>query len=370
MDNIRPSPENVYNEIDKISDWYRYIGTSGHKEAEDYIFSKFESLGLNTSIQEYTVSRRDGDVRGANVLGLLEGKTEPNKWLVIGGHYDTNMRTTHGAYDNAVGASSVIELARFFGEYYQTEDGPYNSILFACWDAEEGGGAGSSQFVNNLPEGIDVLANINLDMFSLNYPIRNNIPGATEEYYKLYLYTSPVKDFSGYNGADFDPSTLENFTVFRDLLENITYLKNECPTEWVLVMDDIEANSDHKFFIRNSIPAVWFRGLHEYPKDEGDLNERNFKHTPLDTLETMERYAGGKTELLKGIEIGLTLSYQLALGVLNLSKAADESLSEVVNNIDDGYIPDISLIQYLIALVVIVIIFISIYVYYIKTRKS
>jgi hypothetical protein len=77
-------------------------------------------------------------------------------------------------------------------------------------------------------------------------------------------------------------------------------------------MDDIAGMSDHRFFVERSIPAVWFRGMNEKPRDEGDLNEIAFKHTPADTLETMERYAGGKSELLAGIDTGLSISYDLA----------------------------------------------------------
>ena len=116
---IQPSPEYVYNDIDTLSGWYRYLDTPGHKAAEDYIFSKFESFGLNTSRLEYTCHRPDGDVRGCNVLGLLEGTLVPELWLVVGGHYDANMYATSGAYDNAAGAAAMLELARVFTEHFK-----------------------------------------------------------------------------------------------------------------------------------------------------------------------------------------------------------------------------------------------------------
>ena len=129
------------------------------------------------------VSGEDGNVRGVNVLGLLEGDIEPNKWLVIGGHFDTNKRTTHGAYDNAVGTATVLELARLFTETYSENNMPGISILFATWDAEEGGGAGSANFINTLPEEIQIVAYLNFDMYCINYPVKNSIPGSTEEYF-------------------------------------------------------------------------------------------------------------------------------------------------------------------------------------------
>jgi hypothetical protein len=369
LNSIQPSPENVYNEIESLSAWYRYLDTSGHRAAENYIFSKFESYGLNTSRMEYTVRRLDGDVRGANVLGLLEGSC-PDKWLVIGGHYDANQKSPYGAYDNAAGAGTVLELARFFSEFYNSNDGPAISILFATWDAEEGGGAGSKYFVDNVPAEIEIVAYINLDMYSLNYPIRNSIPGSTEDYFRLYLYTSPVDDFSGYTNTDFNESTLANFTVFKTLLQNITYDENNLPPEWVPVLDDTETISDHSHFIRKSIPAVWFRGMNEYPRDEGDLNERNFKHTPVDTLATMERYAGGKAELLKGIDTGLTIAYQLALRVLNLTSCQAAVSGDGSETNGAGSDSGLDANGWLIAIVVTFIVILFLYYYISRIRAE
>ena len=361
--NIKPSPQNVYTEISTLSEWYRYLDTPGHRAAEDYIYSRFDSFGLNVTRQEYTVQRQDGNARGVNVLGLLEGTLQPNKWLVIGGHYDANQYATHAAYDNAAGAGTVIELARFFTEYYQTAPGPEISILFIAWDSEEGGGAGSAHFVNNIPPEISIVACINLDMYSLNYPIRNSIPGSSEEYFKLYLYTSPVSDFSGYSDYNFNESTIHNFSVFQELLKNITYTTNNYPEEWVCVIDDTAVVSDHAKFIRESIPAVWFRGMHEYPRDTGDINERNFKHTPLDTLDTMERYAGGKAELLKGINTGLTIAYQLAIEVINLTTMEYREYLESSESEEPDRIMGVDLTGWFLALIVALIIF-GIFLYY------
>ncbi len=319
----QPSSENVYDDTDVISQWYRYLGTSGHQEAERYIASAFEGYGLNVTIQEYTAQRVDGEVQAANVLGYLEGK-DANKCLVIGGHYDAQQYSTHGAYDNAVGVATVIELARFFS--MEENLTPTISMIFGAWDAEEGGGAGSKYFLDNMPWQSEIIAYINLDMYSLNYPVKNNIPLATEEYFKMNIYTSPIKDFSRYEGIEYDESTLENFTMFRELLEDITYGQYDYPSNWVLVMDDNVGASDHRFFIERGIPGVWFRGMNEKPREEGDINEIAFKHTPIDRLETMEAYAGGKGELLKGIETGLFISYSLAVQLLesnNVSSSQD-----------------------------------------------
>ncbi|UCE39297.1 MAG: M28 family peptidase [Thermoplasmata archaeon] len=343
-----PSSEHVYDETDVISQWYRYLDTDGHREAEAYIVSVFEEYGLNVTTQEYTAQREDGDVRAANVLGYLEGR-DTDKCLIIGGHYDVHEYSTHGAYDNAVGVGTVIELARLFSVVVNQT--PPTSMIFAAWDAEEGGGAGSRYFLENKPWQTDIIAYINLDMFSLNYPVKNNMPLSTEEYYKMNIYTSPIDDFSRYDDIEYNDSTLGNFTMFRTLLENITYDKYDYPPEWVLVMDDTVGASDHRFFIERGIPGVWFRGMNEKPREERDLNEIAFKHTPIDRLETMEEYAGGKEELLKGIDTGLLISFSLATQIL---ESHNVSSSQNGGETTKGAIENIGQIGIVIGIVVII----------------
>ena len=321
-----PSPEYVYDEIQNLP-WYRYLDSPGHQDAEQYISSKFSGYGLEVSKQEYMGQRQDGEVRCANVLGFLEGE-RADQWLVIGGHYDTNLMASQGAYDNGVGVATVMELARLFTTV-ETER-PRVSIMFAAWDSEEGGGAGSRYFVENLENGIDVVAYINLDMFGLNYPVRNSfnyLPTSNEEYFRLYMYTSPVDDFSAYD-MEYDDETLENFTDFRSCLDAIVYDDWQYPQEWVTTLDDTEANSDQRFFIQDGLPAVWFRGMHENAWEEGDTNEQTFKHTPIDTLATMELYAGGRTNLLEAFETALVIAYDLGQMIAGVGEKGSHEADE------------------------------------------
>ena len=271
--------------------------------------------------------RPDSQVPCVNILGYLEGESS-NQWLVIGGHYDTNLLATQGAYDNGVGVATVIELARLFTQVESAR--PKVSILFAAWDAEEGGGAGSNYFVENLEEGIDIVAYINLDMFGINYPARNSfdyLPTSNEEYFRLYMYTSPVEDFSAYDN-EYSDETLENFTAFRSYVEEIAYEEWQYPSEWVTALDDTEANSDQKFFIREGLPSVWFRGMHENAWEEGDTNEQTFKHSPIDTLVTMEAYVGGKDNLLEAFETTLVISYNLSQKIAGVGEERSQEENE------------------------------------------
>lgn len=49
-----------------------------------------------------------------NVVGRLDGYVEPERFVIVSGHYDSVMCA--GFCDNGAGTSGVIELARVFAE--------------------------------------------------------------------------------------------------------------------------------------------------------------------------------------------------------------------------------------------------------------
>ena len=46
-----PSAERVYELVDTISDWYRYLDTPGHHDAEAFIIETMEGYGLRIARQ-------------------------------------------------------------------------------------------------------------------------------------------------------------------------------------------------------------------------------------------------------------------------------------------------------------------------------
>ncbi|MCK5559747.1 MAG: FeoB-associated Cys-rich membrane protein, partial [Thermoplasmata archaeon] len=110
--------------------------------------------------------------------------------------------------------------------------------------------------------------------------------------------------------------------------------------------------------------------MNEYPRNEGDLNERNFKHTPVDTLDTMELYAGSNAELLKGINTGLTIGYQLILEVSNLTTPMSEVTLEPEESVNEEKMKEVCFSWWLIALVMVVVIFLAIYYFIPRLKKG
>lgn len=82
--------------------------------------------------------------RIANVIGTLPGEVEPDRWIVLGCHYDA---WTFGTADPNSGTAALLLLAEALGAQARAGSRPRRSILIAHWDAEELGMIGSVEWV-------------------------------------------------------------------------------------------------------------------------------------------------------------------------------------------------------------------------------
>ena len=79
--------------------------------------------------------RNDDKVRPIwTVTGKLTGRTEPDRWVVLGNHRDA---WVYGGVDPSSGSASMMELARTLGALAKDGIRPKRTIVFASWDAEE-----------------------------------------------------------------------------------------------------------------------------------------------------------------------------------------------------------------------------------------
>ncbi len=331
-----PIPSTVVDDIETLADFgYRKIDTVAHANAGDFIQFRFEDLGYEVEIQNFTTELCE-DCR--NYVATIEGEN-PDSWIVIGGHYDAICYsqqiiigieypgcTSEGAYDDATGVASVLELARLMKEWQQlawSEIGlelkPKHTWKFAAWDYEEwqgsgspeGAGYGSETFVTTLPEGVEIATYINLDMYGLNWPVEtqlvSQLSGCDEDYFHLYLFTSPVDDWSYYEdrGLNVTEDMREQAALLQDRLGRVLYDELDYPSEWVVVLDDTKGNSDHYNFISRGWPATWFRGMHEYLQEEDDTCEQSPKHAPTDRVDVVYSLAGGRSGFEAGMQTGL-----------------------------------------------------------------
>lgn len=161
----------------------RRTGTEGSRKAQAYLQRRFEALGLTPFGASYAqpFSFTHTSVRGlflpgrpfktnypsaVNLAAYIKGSSNPGRYLVVSAHYDhlgvRNGTLYPGADDNASGVAAMLAIAAHFRQHP-----PRNTIVFAAFDAEEIGLAGSKAFLDALPFPRERLAlNLNLDMVS------------------------------------------------------------------------------------------------------------------------------------------------------------------------------------------------------------
>ncbi|MEQ9309740.1 MAG: M28 family peptidase [Balneolaceae bacterium] len=148
----------------------RLVGTEGNAKARDYITKRFAQLAVPAFKGDYhhpfTITRANGNsVSGTNIIGFLEG--ESDSVIVISAHYDhLGVRDSlifNGADDNASGVSGLLAISDYF-----SQNKPKHTMIFAAFDAEEGGLNGARAFVQDSLFLQRVVLNINLDMISNN----------------------------------------------------------------------------------------------------------------------------------------------------------------------------------------------------------
>ncbi len=151
----------------------RKAGTLGIEKAAKYIENEFERIGLTTfeNLETYrqtfnfTPRRTKEEITSANIIGVLDGKSKKDEYVIVSAHYDhlgiigkEEDSIYNGANDDASGVTAVLALAEYFKKV-----GNERTIVFVAFTAEEMGLIGSTYF----GKGIDAskfVAGINLEM--------------------------------------------------------------------------------------------------------------------------------------------------------------------------------------------------------------
>lgn len=243
----RVDAERWFQTMSTLSTFNRNSFSPGLAQARDWILQRFGDAGLSASSHDFTLSVTNCSpaqppVQLQNPIGIKLGRVQPERWIVVGAHYDSrnsgrcdgSVSAQPGANDNASGCAGVIELARVFQDI-ATE----KSIVFACFAGEEQGLVGAYAWVQSLADS-GQLANvehmINLDM----------IAHATSD-----LLDTRIETISAFQGE---------FARYRAAAA--TYAP-----ELRIIEAGTQAYSDHWPFIERGIPAVftWENGASIYP---------------------------------------------------------------------------------------------------------
>lgn len=149
----------------------RQTGTPGNARARRFLLAQLRSIGVTPLVPGYEhhfdfTSRQGAALKGVNLLGVVRGTVEPERYIVVTAHFDhLGMRDGeiyNGADDNASGTAAVLEFARRL-----QAAPPRHSVILALFDAEEMGLRGAAAFVDAPPVPREsIVMNINMDMVS------------------------------------------------------------------------------------------------------------------------------------------------------------------------------------------------------------
>jgi hypothetical protein len=147
----------------------RKAGTPGIEKAARYIEKEFGKIGLSNfeGLNSYRQNFERRELPLFNIIGVLEGKSMKDEYVVISAHYDhLGMKTDgvgdqifNGADDDASGVTAVLTLAKYFAKKGSNE----RTIVFIAFTAEEMGLIGSKYFGEDLDPD-KFVAGINIEM--------------------------------------------------------------------------------------------------------------------------------------------------------------------------------------------------------------
>jgi len=167
------SQDSLYNYVQTLVNFQtRYIETDSILSARDWLIGKFQGFGYtDVDAQYFNVEGGSHELPPTacyNVICTKPGSEQPDKIIVIGGHYDSYVFgpdlwvDAPGADDNASGTSAVLEIARILKNYDNKK-----TIMFVAFSAEELGLYGATYLAGQLSDaGADVELMINLDVIS------------------------------------------------------------------------------------------------------------------------------------------------------------------------------------------------------------
>ena len=169
MNNSSLEPTDIINLINSVNEsrvlyFYqgllsfgvRYTGTINCTMAGDWIYNKFEKMGLNVEFHNWSFE----EFQGKNIVATLPGTdNSSNAIFIICAHYDT-VKNSPGANDDGSGVVAVLSIAEILSKYSFN-----HTIKFITFSGEEVGTFGSFNYAREAYNKNDnIFAVLNLDI--------------------------------------------------------------------------------------------------------------------------------------------------------------------------------------------------------------
>ncbi|CAN5670273.1 M20/M25/M40 family metallo-hydrolase [soil metagenome] len=260
--------------------------TRGIGAARRWLFDEFQRISaecggclevsyVSDVVRGGTHPRIPNDVNVVNVVAIQRGRTDPGRYVVIQGHYDSRatdamdaVSEAPGANDDASGTAAVLEAARVLSRYQF--DG---SIAYAALAGEEQGLFGGAILAEHaLSEEWQVEGVLNNDIIGNtrgiggqmdNTTVRVFAPGirpdASEAELRRYLYSGGELDTPSRQLARYVVRTADRYLPALD-------------AHLIYRLDRFGRGGDHTPFFLRGMPAVRLTETYEdYTRQHQDL---------------------------------------------------------------------------------------------------
>lgn len=212
------------------------------------------------------IASRHAGFESSNILGLLRG-SDPRlreEQVVLSAHLDhlglcppvNGDEVCHGAYDNASGVATLLEIARAFAAM---RPAPRRSILFAVVTGEEKGLLGSDYLARHATVPGRVVANVNIDgAVGILYPPADVVALGVEH----STLKRPVEDAARAVGYALSPDPMPEESIFVRS-DQYSFVRQGVPS--VFIVDGGKSTKpgvDGLQFIR-----TWLTTLYHTPAD-------------------------------------------------------------------------------------------------------
>lgn len=259
------SKEQIGREVAFLADSLcqgRATGTKGAAEAGSWVARKFTAIGLKKIDGSWGQSLiTENGTKGHNIIGFLPGsdKSHPDKYIVVGAHYDhlghTDGRMYPGADANASGVvamtsvADMLTMTRSIGRSYSC------NIIFVAFDAKEMNMAGSQKLWEMIATGgmTDPVSGKKITKEKIAFMVNIDQIGST-----LSPVNKDREDYLLMLGTHSLPASKRMNLEACNMLHNInldlclSYYGSKTFTDVFYKL------SDQKVFVENRIPAVFF----------------------------------------------------------------------------------------------------------------
>ncbi|KAK7082545.1 N-acetylated-alpha-linked acidic dipeptidase 2 [Halocaridina rubra] len=223
-----------------------------------------------------------------NVIGIMKGSVEPDRYVLVGNHYDAWIL---GAVDPNSGTAAMLELSRVLTQYSkETGWRPRRTLVFCAWGSEEYGLLASVEWAEQFGKQLAdrTVVYINIDM-------------AIEGNYTLRTKSAPLLYDAIYSSAKKVPNPdPEEVAAGRPTVYDTWAHRRPDPRQPDMpLMQFIGSGSDYKSFQHNlGIPCTDFR----YTHDNKTLGEPMY-HTLYETFELVDEIYDQGFEFHKAVTV-------------------------------------------------------------------